>query len=180
MWQKDFNFTENRLLLLLGQFIALLMCIGYVEYVYVSNILPDKQAQKTFLKTECVLISKKLINKDQVVSHYRADFLVSYNVKHVQYRRWVSGNGLDRSFTQDESEQEDILTQYNIGGRYTCMYDPEDPQLVMLVQRHNWLSTLPLLAPAGIGTVVFYFFMKNLLSLMGFIHIPKGKKKGEK
>lgn len=177
MWQKDLNVTENRLLLLLGQFIALLLCIGYIEYVYVTNITPDKQAEKTFVKTDCILMSKKLMSKDKVAPRFRADFLVNYNVKGVQYNRWVSGNGLDQSYSQDLGEQEDVLTQYNVGEHYACWYNPEDPQTIILVKRHNWLSTLSLLAPAGIGTVVFYFFIKNLFMLMGFIKRPPIKKK---
>ena len=167
MWTRDFTQTRSRIALLIGQCIVLIMCIAYIEYIYTANILPDKEAKESYRQVDCVLISKQLSTRGHLIHTYRADFLVSYNVGGVQYNRWVSGNGLDASFTQNEQEQEDILSQYEIGGTYPCWYNPTNPQLSILVLRHNWLSTFPLLVPSVVATIMLYYILKNLFQIIG-------------
>jgi hypothetical protein len=165
MWSRDLTQTGSRLILLLGQLIVLIACISYINYIYTSNINPDKRVKEVFREVNCFLVSKKLSTHGHLIHSYRADFLISYHVNEVQYNRWVSGNGLDASFTNSEGDQEDILSQYQVGGNYTCYYDPDNPQLAILVLRHNWLSTFPLIVPSVVTIIIFYYFFKNALSL---------------
>lgn len=166
MWSRDLNQTGSRIVLLIGQFIVLIFCIAYIQHTYTANILPDKLVKETFQEISCFLISKKLSTRGHLIHTYRADFLVSYNVQGIQYNRWVSGNGLDMSFFDNDTQQEDILSQYDIGQSYTCYYDPSNPQVAILVLRHNWLSTFPLMVPSVIFILVAYFFVVNLLQLL--------------
>lgn len=167
MWKRGFfTQTRSRIALLVGQFIVLVGVIGYIEHVYTANILPDKQAKETYQMTDCFLIGKKLTTRGRLIHGYRAGFLISYNVNGVQYNRWVSGNGLDISLTQNAAEQENILSRFYVGGTYPCWYDPANPQLSILVMRHDWLSTFPLIVPSIVGVIAFYYFLKNLLQLI--------------
>lgn len=138
------------------------MCVAYADYVYFSNIKPDKLVKSTFKKTDCFLLSKKLTSKGHVLHQYRADFRVSYTVNNVQYTRWVSGNGLDDAFAHSPTEQEEALAQFADGGTYPCWYDPENHGLVVLVLRHNWTSTFPVMLPAVIFILTFYYFCKGV------------------
>lgn len=186
MWSRDLTQTGSRITLLIGQFIVLLMCLSYINYVYTGNILPDKQAKETFKQTSCFLVSKKLSNKGRFFHSYRSDFLVSYNVNGVQYSRWVSGNGLDISFAHNQIEQEDILSQFDVGGTYPCYYNPDNPQIAILVLRHTWMSTFPLMLPSVIFVIVLYYFFKNLFTVMGSVSsttrtvVKEGKKTKKK
>lgn len=167
MWSRDlFTQTGWRAALLIGQILVLILCIGYIEYVYSVHILPDKRAKETFQQTSCFLISKKLSAKGHFLHSYRSDFLISYNVNGVQYNHWVSGNGLDMSFTGNETEQEDILSQFDVGGSYPCYYNPNNPQYAILVLRHNWLSTFPLMVPSLIFVITLYYLLKNVFQLL--------------
>jgi hypothetical protein len=171
MWSKDFSQTRSRVVFLVGQFIVLIVCLAYLQYIYQSDILPDKEAKTNYRQTECFLISKKLSGEGHLLRRYRADFLISYHVNGVQYSRWVSGNGLDTSFNSNETEQEDILTQFEVGVTYPCWVNTTNPQLAILVARHNWFSIFPLIIPSIIAVAVLYFMCKNFYILLN--RIPK-------
>lgn len=169
--------TNNRIVRLIGQFFVLCLCVGYIQYIYEVNILPDKTAQDVFQQTPCFLISKKLSTKGHFWKRYRADFYISYNVSGVQYNRWISGNGLDKGFASNESAQEDILSQFEVGGTYTCWYNAESPQQVLLVFRKNWFSTLHLIIPAALAVVTLYYFLKNLFYAVDSIVMKSRKRR---
>jgi hypothetical protein len=166
MWSRDFTQRGNRIALMIGQLIIFLMCAGYIFHTYTSNIFPDKEAKESFKQNTCFIISKKLSTRGHFFHEYRADILITYNVSSVQYNRWVSGNGLDYSFAQNESSQEDVLSQFDVGGTYPCWYNPNNPQIAILVMRHNWLSTFPLMLPSVVAVIIFYYLMKNLFLLI--------------
>jgi hypothetical protein len=175
----DFTRVSSRLALLLVQFLILIMCVGYMEYTYTVNILPDKAVKENFTQVDCYLMTKRLSTAGHVIHGYRADFLISYNVGGTQYNRWVSGNGLDASFTSNLNEQEDLLTQYEVGATYPCYYDPNNPQLAILVLRHNWLSTFPLMIPSVVALIVFYYFLKNLFFLLALARTTARNRKAK-
>jgi len=187
MRNREIVQTGSRVLLLLGQLVVLIFCIGYIEYVYYTNILPDKNAKDTFQQTDCFILSKRLSTKGRVIHQYRADFLISYTVNDDQYNHWISGNGLDISYSRNREQQETILNDYSIGGNYPCWYSPENPELAILVLRHDWLGTFPLMVPSVVGVITLYYFLKNLFQLLGYARITvkevakeKKRKKNEK
>jgi hypothetical protein len=98
---------------------------------------------------------------------YRADFRVSYSVHGVQYNKWVSGNGLDYSYIHDKDTQEDILSQFQEGGSYPCWYNPDNTAQIVLVMRHSWSSTFPLMIPSAIAMLMLYYFFQTLFQVMG-------------
>ena len=177
MWKKDFLRLGNHITLLIGQLIVITVCVAYVRYNYTTHILSDKQARTAFKRTQCFLVSKKLSTKGHFVRQFRSDFLVNYNVSGIHYNRWVTSNGLDSSFSSEESGQEDILSQYDVGSTYSCYYNPRDPQQVLLVFRHDWLTTFPLMLPAAIMVITLYYFLRNLRQLLVVIRRIKRSKK---
>ena len=167
MWNPDFTEIRNRITLLVVQFFVLLFCAGYVIYIYTDDIHPDKQAKTDFVQTTCLVVSKKLNMHEHLFGmQYRADFLISYNVDGTQYNRWVSGNGLRSDFSSGRVGKENILAQFDEGGTYTCWYDPTNPQVAVIVMRHSWSSTLPLMIPAVISIILLYYFFQTLFGLI--------------
>lgn len=171
----------RRIGLLIGQFLALVLCISYIELTYFHHIVPDKYVEATFKPVDCVVMSKKLSVRGRFFHRYRAEFLINYNVESVQYTHWVFGNGLDPSFVSDEQAQEDRLAQYQIGQTYRCFYNPENPEVSLLVLRHNWRATFPLIIPALILLVIGYYFFANGLKILKSLRAKtKNKKTKEK
>jgi hypothetical protein len=72
-------------------------------------------------------------------------------VNGIIYQRWVSGNGLDRSYQFSRAKQEGILSQYREGNEYACWYDSAEPQMSVLVLRYDWLDFLLLLIAGFVG-----------------------------
>lgn len=162
MWAIDLLERRNRFILLLGQIIVLVICLYIIIFIYHADILPDVQAKQTFKHSECYLISKRLNVSGGFFTPYRAEFLISYEAKGTRYNTWVSGNGLDFSFNQSRVDEESILSQFVVGNHYSCWYNPVKPEKAMLLLRHDWVSTAPLIIPAVIGMIVFYFLIKNI------------------
>lgn len=157
----------NRITLLIGQLLVLLIAVASIDLIYFKCIYPDKQVQSTFKQTICLVNDKRLAEKSDVVHLYRADFLISYDVGGVLYSRWVSGNGLSSSFTLRRSSQETLLAQFITKNSYPCWYNPKAPQISVLVLRQTWTAIFPIVIPTVIALVTLYFFFKNLLVLTG-------------
>jgi hypothetical protein len=157
-----YKLSGNRTALLIGQIFALIICFAYFDYYYYFNIYPDKKVKEDFAQTDCFIISKSLGSKGHLVHKYRSNFLITYKYNGVQYSRWVSGNGLDMAYTSNQAEQEDLLSQFSQGGTYQCWVDPEKPDISVLVLRHHWLSTAPLIVPTAVSVIVLYYLFTNV------------------
>jgi hypothetical protein len=170
------------LFLFIAQFFILLICFAYIEFIYYNNILPDKEVVEEFTQSNCSIIKKELGEKGHVIHRYRANFLVTYAVNNFEYKTWATGNGLDQAYFHDQDQQQGLLDQFDVSVSYPCWYNPNAPQIVVLVLRHDWMSTLPLAVPTIVGLITFYYFMKAILLFFGFIshktkEIAKKKRK---
>jgi hypothetical protein len=168
---------SGKALLYIAQIIIFFLCLGYMDAVYNNNILPDKLVDDDFTQTTCTVMAKELGTKGRMGHHYRANFLISYTANGSNYQTWVTGNGLDQSYFREREAQEETLSQYDIGGSYPCWYSPQTPQLAVLVLRHDWASTLPLLVPTVIAIISLYYIIKGALQFFGFIKLKAAEKK---
>jgi hypothetical protein len=167
---------RKQMLMLIGQLLVLVICVAFIKQSYVANLFPDKEAQQSFRQTECFLVNKKLAEIDQPVWQYRADFLISYNVNGTQYNRWVSGNGLDMSYNQDQEKQATILSHYAVGKIYVCWIDTKNPQMAILVPRHNWVSAFKLLIPSVMVILLLYSVLLSCARLLRVYKKQRGKR----
>lgn len=151
---------------MLAEFILLLAGLIYLDYFYLMKVRPDQLALNHFVQTECFIVSKKLATKGTIYHRYRADFLVSYQVEGTQYTRWVSGNGLDRSYFHDNESQEQMLSNFSNGKNYHCWYDPDNPESVYLVTRNIWTYFMPLLWPLAVCLLSGLLFVKNAFFIL--------------
>jgi len=166
-----------QLLIFLAQIFILVACIEYTQILYTNDILPDKQVAENYPQTTCLVLAKKLSQKGRLVHRYRADFQVSYEVKDNPYKSWVTGNGLDQAFFHNRAAQEDLLSQFEVGQTYPCWYNPEIPQIAVLVLRHDLSSTLPLAVPTIIGLIAIYYILKGIFKFFGLIAATIDEKK---
>ncbi len=164
---SNLPFLSYQVLAFFLQIFILFVCIEFAQIIYNNDILPDKLVKENFPETTCTIVSKNLSEKGKMVLRYRADFLVSYAVNGNPYRAWVTGNGLDQAFFHEREPQENALAQFAVGQAYPCWYNPQIPQIAVLVMRHNWTSTLPLAVPALIGLIALYFILKSIFQFLG-------------
>jgi|GEM_PF-1351141 len=158
-----------RILFFLAQIFILVVCIEFMQVLYNNDILPDKLVKETYIQTDCTILSKKLDEKGRLIKQYRADFQVNYLVNDKVYQAAVTGNGLDQAYFHKRQPQQDILDQFVIGSSYPCWYNPQIPQIMVLVLRHNWSSTLPLAIPTIIGLIALYYILKNIFVFLGLL-----------
>ncbi|HLB57694.1 MAG TPA: hypothetical protein VJL60_02645 [Gammaproteobacteria bacterium] len=168
--------TGSKIGLFIGQFIVLVLCIWYIQFIYYDDILPDKTVKENYVQTSCVITNKVLTEHGRIVHTYRADFLVSYLVGGDQYVATTSANGLDRSFRSNRVAEEELLNQFDIHDSYPCWYNPEFPQLVVLVLRHHWSSTFPLFIPSVIAFVMIYYLTRSLFVFLGIVSVKTREK----
>lgn len=165
MWTSNLNNTASITLKLLAQFLIFLCLFIYLDYVYLANMRPDMLAKENFLRTECFVMSKKLSTKGKFYRRFRADFLINYHANGVQYNRWVSGNGLDMTYTGNNASQEKLLSNFDNGKNYSCWYDPANAERVTLVQRSSWFSLQGFIFPALAALITVYYFFRNAWKL---------------
>lgn len=146
------------LILMLGASISFLLFLNHSH-----SILPDKAVREVYATVDCKLLGKKLNTNRLFINKYRADFLISYAVDGVSYRRWVSGNGLDQTFYADASDQKNILVRYRIGQNYNCFYNPDNHEQVVLVLRHDWGSLFPAISVMALTMIFLYYVIKNII-----------------
>lgn len=163
--------SGRQIALFMGQVIIFFLCLGYINFVYYETIAPDESVKDVFQPTTCTVMQKRLSEAGNLIRSYRADFLLSYSVNNNQYQGWVTGNGLDLSFTTNKNSQQDLFDQYSIGENYPCWFNPADPRMIVLVLRHNWMSTLPLLIPSIIAVIFFYYIMRSIFIFMGIMTV---------
>ncbi len=158
-----------RLLLFFAEILIFFFCIGFVDLIYTNDILPDKMVKEDYPETACVVVSKKLSEHKHLLHRYRADFLVNYTVNGTPFESWATGNGLDQAFYHDRAAQVETLAEFDIGSSYPCWYNPQNPQIAVLVMRHGWSSTLPLIIPTAIGLIALYYLLKNIFQFFGLL-----------
>jgi len=177
MVSKYLSSKGSRLALLVFQLVVILLCASYIEYTYYTDIYPERQVKKVFTQTDCTIINERLSQKGNVITQYRADFLISYNVKGVQYNRWVSGDGLEMLYTPDKSSQDKLLVKFQVGQTYSCWFNPLLPQVSVLVAKNDWRPALPLFIPLVIGLIALYGLFKNIFQMPVVARLKKQKKK---
>lgn len=158
---KHLNQAGYRVLIMLAQFGALLGCLIYLDYVYLTNVRPDQLAKKHFAATECFIMTKKLSTKGNFLRRYRADFLVNYETKGAVYHRWVSGDGLNQAYTRRSESQTQLLSHYDDGHNYVCWYNPDNPEEVLLVPRQIKSFLLAMILPTLMSVVALGFFLHS-------------------
>jgi hypothetical protein len=159
----------TRLIFFIAEILILIACVCYIEVLYDNEILPDKEVKETYTQTTCTLVSKKMLTAGSHINHFRANFLISFMVNGVATQAYATGNGLDQSYSHHQDRQQDILDQFAVGSSYPCWYNPQVPQMAVLVLRHDWMSTLPLAVPAVIALITLYYLLKSILQFFGLI-----------
>jgi hypothetical protein len=162
------NLTDlsRDILMFCVQFAVLFACIGFIGFLYEEDIAPDKKVAEEFGVSSCNILAKSMGTSGKMIHRYRAEFLVNYLAGSAQYKSVASANGLDYSYTTNMDSQQEFLDEFEVGNQYPCWYDPSRPNIVVLVLRHNWTSTFPLIVPSAIALIMLYYIFRSAFLLL--------------
>lgn len=163
------------------QILILLFCLWFVEFIYYKDIYPDKRVKENFEQVDCRILNKTLESRGRVFKSYRGDILLNYTTnENTPFSVWTSVNGLNRSFTTNQASQEDLLSQFDMNSTYPCWYNPQKPEQVVIVLRHNWTSTFPLFIPSVIAIIMLYSLSKISFEFFGNMALKRREKRANK
>lgn len=162
------NYTDigRQLLILIGQVLILILCIFYIKVAYQETIVPDQLVSTTFRQANCLVVDKELSKRGIIFPRYRTDFLLSYSVEGRNYKSWASGNGLNHSYLLGKNSEQKILDTFKQNQTYPCWYNPNAPQIVVLVLRSDWSSEYSLVIPAIIILMMFLYACRTVSRLL--------------
>jgi hypothetical protein len=168
----------NRNVLLLGAELALLvMCACYIVHVYNAIVMPDKRVVEEFGMSTCTVTAKNLVAKSGITPGFRADFDVAYMADGSQVRSVAAANGLDYSYTRDKDEQQAYLDEFAVGDEYPCWYDKANTSKVVMVLRHSWTTTIPLLLPVLLALLLLFFTGRTIIDMFEDKAVKRSRKK---
>jgi hypothetical protein len=157
--------VRNEIFLLVGQAALFICSILFIFYFYHQTIAPDKKVAEEFTMTTCTIADKGMSVEGRTVHRYRADFRVNYSTNMGPTNSVTSANGLDFSYTTNRAAQQEYLDEFEIGSIYPCWYNPQSPSAVVLVLRHSWYSTLPLILPSLIAALMLLYMIRSMVDL---------------
>jgi hypothetical protein len=132
-----------------------------------ADIYPDQRVAATYIPTQCTIVAQKMTNTDESYGvGFRANFYVSYLAGGVSKNAAVAANGLDLTPVPDESSQQDYLNQYKVGQQYPCWYNPHNPDVAVLVLRHDWSAAYALLPPSFVLLIVAFYFLMTIRKIL--------------
>jgi len=125
-------------------------------------LAPAWRARHRFVETTCQVLDKRVGESQRNgVTVFRPEVQVEYRVDGTPYRVWsypVPGvvrplgrpdakGQSDSLYGQDRAEQQTIINQFIVNHEYYCWYDPQTPEVVLLIQGYYWGLWLALIVP---------------------------------
>jgi hypothetical protein len=153
--------TDSRLLGHVAQllFFAALFFVGlgFSGYLLATLIVPEWRANHSFLETKCVVLGKRLLERESAEplpddasngKSWRPEFQIEYQAgRHLFQTRTYD---VSRSFSMNREEAARVVDQFQVGQEYTCWYDPADPATAVLVRGYTWSGWVLLLLPLSL------------------------------
>ena len=170
---KDFR---EGIFLLIGQFVLLVLSIIFIYYFYTNDIAPDKRVAEDFSMTNCMVVDKGIAQSSGAYHRYRAEFRLDYTTPMGATEGIASANGIDFTYSTDLATQQAYLDEFEKGSVYPCWFNPKKTTEVVLVLRHSWYSTLPLILPSLIAIIMFFYIGKSIVELIETYLTIKKKK----
>jgi hypothetical protein len=167
---------RDGILLLAGQLALLVLSIIFIYYFYSHDIAPDKRVAEEFINTKCRIVDENITQSSGPYHRYRAEFRLEYSSNTGETEGIASANGIDFSYSGDLATQQAYLDEFEKGSIYPCWYNPKKTTEVVLVLRHSWYSTLPLILPSLIAIIMFFYVIKSIVDLIETYLIIQKKK----
>ncbi len=122
-------------------------------------VLPQYHANAKYLQNDCVVLDKRISEgRGDNGKTYRPEFQIQYQVDGRNFEAWTYD--ASEMYSSGRASKQKILDQFEVGQRYPCWYDPDDPSKVILVRGYHWSIALFLGVPmiflaVGFGGIFF-------------------------
>ena len=143
-------------------FFAILLVVGCAGIVFgiVRLIIPEWRVNHDFVRQKCKVIEKWVDEvQSEKGSFFQPVFKIDYKVQGATYsqKAYYDINHSTRG-TRDEAQA--VINGFTEGETYDCWYDPDQPEIAVLVGGYQWWIWPVLLIPAsfvviGIGGLVY-------------------------
>lgn len=135
----------------MGVFLALAFFIGsgFTLHYVTSLVIPEWRANNEFRPTTCTVVRFRLSEQHWLGStNYRPEFLIVYHVDEQPFQAWTYD--IAQLSSGDREAKEAVRDKFQIGGEYTCWYDPANPSTAVLVRGYSWSAWSVLLVPIAL------------------------------
>lgn len=110
--------------------------LAFGVVAYVTYLRPEMRVNQEFVEATCTVVEKRLvIMQDRNGVVYRPEFLIRYRVGERQYE--TRTYDITSASTSGRASKEEILSKFTVGERYSCWYDPLNPQVAVLVRGYT-------------------------------------------
>ncbi len=121
--------------LFLGAF-CLLGCAGLV-LIAVTLVIPEWRANHVFVEHTCVVLDKQVGKREgEKGTLYRPEVRIQYEVDGETHVLWAYD--IRGAYSTGEEDKRAILSEFSVGRRYPCWYDPSDPRVAVVVRGYSW------------------------------------------
>ncbi|MCS7305465.1 MAG: DUF3592 domain-containing protein [Thermoguttaceae bacterium] len=126
-------------------------CLAFA-LILVSVVIPDWRQNRDFIQTDCTVLDSSVakIEKNGVML-YRPTIRIRYEV--AGETRVTTAHEPRSRYTEDPKQAEAWSQPFVPGQKYSCWYDPANPEIVVLVRGYHWGYWLFLVVPAALIVV---------------------------
>jgi len=147
----------------LGASVCLLLA-GVISLYFIIHgwLKPAWRVRHHFVETTCLVLDKRVGETVRNgASLYRPEVQVEYRVEGTPYRVWSyplpsvfaplthsdSKAQAESLYSPGRADKQAIVNEFIINREYYCWYDPQSPEVVLLVQGYYWGLWLALIVP---------------------------------
>jgi hypothetical protein len=133
---------------------AILFVLGCVFlYNFLGTwFLPTWRVNHAFVEHTCTVRDKRISEKTEgQLTQYLPEVRIEYQVGATSYATWAYA--LPNSYYANKEEVQEIVGRFQADHEYPCWYDPDNPQVAVLVRGYVWWTSLWLIVPATFITL---------------------------
>ena len=171
--------------IVLGSTVVVVVLLLFVVLEIASRV-GKRRALQTFVPVEAVVVSQKLIERDNYDSRdYRPAIEYEYAVEGSLYRSttiWSGTAGVRSYYHFSLKNAQHLLEQYPVGQTVPAFRDPADPTQAFLIRKHPFLHEhLLTIFWGGFGLLIVFGYAfgfaleAGILSLLGVVKMTHSK-----
>ena len=149
--------TGSRIVGSVGEalFFAVLFVVGCAGIVagIVRLIIPEWRVNHGFVEQTCTVLEANLGERNGengVV--YRPEIKIEYEAHGITYRPPITYD-IHNAYSSNREEAQEVLRRFVKRQKYSCWYDPANPDVAVLVRGYQWWIWPVLLIPASFLTI---------------------------
>ena len=148
--------------------VFLLIGCGVLVALFATLVIPQWRVNHEFTEGTCTVKNTRVAainNKEGVL--YRPEIEIEYHVEGERYRKWTydiaTARDLRSSYSSDEQRQRAVIDSFKRDESRPCWYDPNDPNVAVLVRGYSWWVWLVFVVPVSFIVIGLGGFLCSVL-----------------